>query len=87
MLSCWFGVKRKSLGKVKKYLFCRKINDLETELLQFILPEELLEYFELTEAQKTKDSYTFYLSEKIFTPKNTKVTYYWTSRKENEWVS
>ena len=42
---------------------------METTLLQFILPEELLEYFELTDAQKTSDSYTFYLSEKNIHPK------------------
>lgn len=41
---------------------------METNLLQFILPEELLEYFELTDAQKTSDSYTFYLSEKNIHP-------------------
>ena len=40
-----------------------------TNLLQFILPEELLEYFELTDSQKTSDSYTFYLSEKNIYPK------------------
>lgn len=42
---------------------------METALLQFILPEELLEYFELTDAQKNSDSYTFYLSEKNIQPK------------------
>lgn len=41
---------------------------MDTNLLQFILPEELLEYFELTDAQKTSDSYTFYLSEKNIYP-------------------
>lgn len=42
---------------------------MERNLLQFILPEELLEYFELTDAQKTSESYTFYLSENNIQPK------------------
>lgn len=41
---------------------------METNLLQFILPEELLEYFELSDAQKNSNSYTFYLSEKNIHP-------------------
>ncbi len=41
---------------------------METNLLQYILPEELLEYFELTDVAKTSDSYTFYLSEKNISP-------------------
>jgi hypothetical protein len=57
------------LGDRRKIIyFAGKINDLETDLLQFILPEELLEYFTLTDAQKTSDSYTFYLSEKNICP-------------------
>jgi hypothetical protein len=56
-------------GKVKNHLFSEKINDLETKLLQFILPEELLEYFELTDSQKMIDSYNFYLSEMNIHPK------------------
>ena len=64
-----YGSSSKVGGKLKNHLFCRKNNDLETNLLQFILPEELLEYFELTDAQKTSDSYTFYLSEKNIHPK------------------
>ncbi len=42
---------------------------METNLLQFILPEELLEYFDLIDAQTTSDSYTFHLSEKNIHPK------------------
>ena len=57
------------MGDRRKIIyFAGKINDLETDLLQFILPEELLEYFTLTDAQKTSDSYTFYLSEKNIYP-------------------
>ena len=45
---------------------------MDTNLLQFILPEELLEYFELTDAQKNSDSYTFFLSEKNIHPQEYK---------------
>ena len=38
------------------------------EILQLLLPDELSTYFEITNANKTEDSYTIYLLEKNETP-------------------
>jgi hypothetical protein len=49
-------VKPKSWGVLKKGLTLQKNIDLDTTLLSLLLPEGILEYFELTNVVKKEDS-------------------------------
>ena len=40
----------------------------ESELLSLLLPEGMMEYFEITEVEKHPDSYTMHLSERNIIP-------------------
>lgn len=42
------------------------------EILSLLLPKELLEYFDITAADKNKDSYVIYLEEKNISPEKYK---------------
>jgi hypothetical protein len=60
----------KKLGRIKKIVCFVNMN--EQELASLLLPEGMLEYFEITRLEKSQESYTLHLSERNIVPDNYK---------------